>query len=180
MQVPYRKPGKYAMMKQDPVLTSEKARELAAKLDKLKNHSRPKGAEEVRRLAELGDFSENVEYQLAKGKLRGINQAILTIENQLKNAVIIEPNTQHDTVAVGHTVTIRNEDKAKLRTNSQGESGTGEKKYLILGSTETSPEQGVISHVSPLGAALIGKKVGDTIHIKTTEKQTAYLITKIE
>lgn len=165
MQVPYRKPGKYAMMKQDPMLTTEKVRDLEAKLERLKNYSRPKGAEEVRRLAELGDFSENVEYQLAKGKLRGINQAILTIENQLKNAVVIEPNLQHETVAVGHTVTIKN--------------GGAEKKYLILGSIETNPGHGVISHVSPLGSVLIGKKINDTVKIKTKDKEISYTIINI-
>ncbi len=166
MQVPYRKPGKYAMMKQDPMLTAEKAQELKNKLDTLKSYSRPKAAEEVRRLAEFGDFSENVEYQIAKGKLRGINNAILTIENQLKNAVVIEPNNQHETVAVGHTVTIKNGEK--------------EKKYLILGSTETNPAQGVISHVSPLGSALIGKRTEETVQIKTGDKEITYKIVKIE
>ncbi len=154
------------MMKQDPMLTVEKVQELEDKLDKLKNYSRPKAAEEVRRLAELGDFSENVEYQLAKGRLRGINQAIFTIENQLKNAVVIEPNAQHETVAVGHTVTIKN--------------GVVEKKYLILGSTETNPQQGIISHLSPLGSALIGKKVGDIVKIKTKDKEILYTVSSIE
>ncbi len=166
MQVPYRKPGKYAMMKSDPMLTVEKIKELEAKLDRLKNYSRPKGGEEVKRLAEFGDFSENVEYQLAKGKLRGINNAITTIENQLKNATIIEPNSQHDMVQIGHQVTIENNGK--------------EKTYLILGSTETDPQKGVISHVSPLGSALIGKKIGETVELKIAGKGVCYKITKIE
>lgn len=166
MQVPYRKPGKYAMMKSDPMLTVEKIKELEAKLERLKNYSRPKGAEEVKRLAEFGDFSENVEYQLAKGKLRGINNAITTIENQLKNATIIEPNSQHEVVQIGHQVTIENNGK--------------EKTYLILGSTETDPQKGVISHVSPLGSALIGKKIGESVELKITNKDVCYKITKIE
>lgn len=166
MQVPYRKPGKYSQMKSDPMLTIEKINELENKLDKLKNYSRPKGAEEVRRLAELGDFSENIEYQLAKGKLRGINQAILTIENQLKNANIIAPNTQTEIVEIGHQVTIENEDKVKT--------------YLILGSSETDPQKGVISHNSPLGMALLGKKIGEIVKLKTNSKEISYKIIKIE
>lgn len=164
MQVPYRKPGKYSQMKSDPMLTAEKAKELEQKLDRLKNHSRPKAAEEVRRLAELGDFSENVEYQLAKGKLRGINQGILTIEHQLKNAIIIGPQKQVDSVGIGHTVTISN--------------GKSEKTYLILGSSETNPQKGIISHVSPLGTALLGHKIGDSI--KTPNSETTYKIIKIK
>jgi transcription elongation factor GreA len=166
MRVPYRKPGKYSQMKQDHMLTETKAKELQEKLDRLKNYSRPKAAEEVRRLAELGDFSENVEYQLAKGKLRGINSSILTIEHQLNNAEIISnPNTV-DTVQVGHTVTITNGEK--------------EKKYLILGSSETDPTKGIISHVSPLGTALLGKKIGDTVQIKSSEKEIGYTVIGIE
>lgn len=152
-------------MKSDPMLTAEKAKELEQKLDRLKNHSRPKAAEEVRRLAELGDFSENVEYQLAKGKLRGINQGILTIENQLKNAVIIDPQKQADTVGIGHTVTISN--------------GKVEKTYLILGSSETDPVKGIISHISPLGTALLGHKIGDTIKIQSTSKSLPEITYKI-
>src|SRR3989339_2239702 len=164
MQVPYRKPGKYSQMKSDPMLTAEKAKELEQKLDRLKNYSRPRAAEEVKRLAELGDFSENVEYQLAKGKLRGINQGILTIENQLKHAVIIDPQKQMDTVGIGHTVTIGN--------------GKTEKSYLILGSSETDPQKGIISHMSPLGAAFLGHKIGDSIQIPNNE--TVYKIIKIK
>ncbi len=164
MRIPYRKPGKYSQMKSDPMLTSEKAKELQDKLERLKNFSRPRAAEEVKRLSELGDFSENVEYQLAKGRLRGINQGILTIENQLKHAKIISPQIQTDTIALGHKVTITN--------------GKTEKTYLILGSSETNPQQGIISHNSPLGAALLEKKVGDTVKIPNNE--TTYKITKIE
>lgn len=166
MQVPYRKPGKYSQIKQDPMLTAEKAKELESKLDRLKNHSRPKAAEEVRRLAELGDFSENVEYQLAKGKLRGINNGILTIENQLKHAEIITPEQQTETVSIGHTVTINN--------------GKNNKTYLILGSSETNPQQGIISHISPLGTALLGKKINDTIQVKTGDREISYKILAIK
>lgn len=165
MQVPYRKPGKYSQMKSDPMLTAEKAKELEQKLERLKYSSRPKAAEEVKRLAELGDFSENVEYQLAKGKLRGINQGILTIENQLKHAVIIDPQRQTDVIGIGHTVTIRN--------------GKTEKTYLILGSSETDPAKGVISHISPLGQNLIGRKVGESITIKNTSKPLSEITYKI-
>lgn len=151
-------------MKSDPMLTSEKAKELQDKLERLKNFSRPRAAEEVKRLAELGDFSENMEYQLAKGRLRGINEGILRLENQLKHAVLIPSQKQTDTVGIGHTVTITN--------------GKTEKAYLILGSSETNPQQGIISHNSPLGAALLGHKIGDSVKISNNE--TVYKIIKIE
>ena len=166
MQVPYRKPGKYSQMKSDPLLTEGKILELKNKLDRLKNVSRPRGAEEVKRLAELGDFSENVEYQIAKGRLRGINDNIVKIENQLKNAVIIPRQKQTNTVELGNTVTIANE--------------KGQTTFQILGSVETNPQKGIISHNSPIGAALMGHKIGDVVKIKTNTKETEYKIVKIE
>ncbi len=153
-------------MKSDPLLTEGKILELKNKLDRLKNISRPRGAEEVKRLAELGDFSENVEYQLAKGKLRGINDNITKIENQLKNAVVIPAQNQTGKVELGNTVTIENE--------------KGQASFQILGSVETDPHQGIISHNSPIGAALMGSKIGETIKIKLNNKEVEYKIVKIE
>ena len=123
-------------------------------------------AAEVSRLAELGDFSENVEYQLAKGKLRGVNSIISKLENQIKNAVIIKPKNNTGIVQLGNKVTV-------LVQNQQ-------KTYRILGSAETNPKKGIISQNSPLGIALLGKKVGDTVDIGFKEKIVEYKIIKIE
>lgn len=166
MQIPYRKPGKFSLIKPDPILTPAKLTELKNKLHKLKERDRPMAAAEVARLAELGDFSENAEYQLAKGKLRGINNAILRTEHQINNAEIIEPSENIDTVQIGHTVTV--------------ESGGKQKTYQILGSSETSPQQGIISHLSPVGAALLGRGVGDTVKIKLAGKEVEYKVVKIQ
>lgn len=164
MQIPYRKPGKFSQTKLDPFLTKAKFDELKNKLEKLKNFNRPRATEEVRRLAELGDFSENVEYQMAKGRLRGINEKILILENQLRQAVIIAPQTKTGATQIGSTVTITD--------------GKKEKTYQILGSSETNPQRGVISHNSPLGAALIGRKIGEKIKMKLKDKEVEYKIIK--
>ncbi|MBI4992843.1 MAG: transcription elongation factor GreA [Candidatus Magasanikbacteria bacterium] len=167
MQIPYRKPGKFSQTKLDPFLTKDKFDELKNKLEKLKNFNRPRAVEEVKRLAELGDFSENVEYQMAKGRLRGINEKILILENQLRHAEIIAPQTKIGAVQIGSTVTITD--------------GKKEKTYQILGSSETNPEKGVISHNSPLGASLIGRKIGEKIKIKLADKkEVEYQIVKIK
>lgn len=165
MRVPIRKPGKYAHLKQDPHLTEEKFSELKNKLARLKQ-SQPAAASEVARLAEMGDFSENVAYQMAKGHLRGINQRILELEDYLKRVVIIKPLENLETVQLGHKVTIETAGKQKT--------------YLILGSSETDPNKGIISHNSPIGSALIGKKVGDKVKIKPLDKGIECLIIKIE
>ncbi len=165
MQIPYRKPGKYSQIKKDPLLTEAKLKEIKDKLSRLKkNH--PHAAAEVRRLAELGDFSENVEYQLAKGKLRGLNNAILMLERQINDAEIIKPEKQKNRIQVGHVVTVLCNGK--------------QKKYELLGSAETDPQKGIISHNSPIGAALIGRKIGDKVKIKLANKEIECEILKIE
>ena len=166
MQIPYRKPGKFSQTKLDPFLTKEKFVELKNKLEKLTNVNRPRAAEEVKRLAELGDFSENVEYQLAKGRLRGINERILILENQIRQAVIIDPRIKTGVIQIGHEVII--DDGGKKKT------------YLILGSSETNPRKGIISHNSPLGAELIGKRVGEKIKVKLKDKEVEYKIIQIK
>lgn len=165
MQLPFRKPGKYTHLKPDQHLTETKFNELKNKLERLK-FNRPRLADEVKRLAEMGDFSENAAYQIAKGRLRGVNQGILEIENQLKNAIIIKPDKNTETVQFGSSVTV--------------ETASREKTYLILGSTETNPGRGVISSRSPIGSALIGKRIGDQMRVKLADKIVEYKIIKIE
>lgn len=164
MQLPYRKPGKFSQTPLDPFITEAKFNELNDKLARLKK-SRPHAAHEVARLAELGDFSENVEYQLAKRKLRGINDRILILENQLKHAEVITVNTHTSRVQLGNTVTLDAKGKQKI--------------YQILGSTESSPEKGIISYQSPIGSLLMGKKIGETITVGSGTRQTTYTITRI-
>lgn len=150
----------------DPCLSPAKILEIEKKLEKLKDIIRPRLSQEVSRLAELGDFSENVEYQLAKGKLRWTNTKILDLENQLKQAEVIKTPKQFDTIQIGHTVVVEVNGKQKT--------------YQILGSSETDPAKGVISHNSPVGAVLLGNKVGDTIKMKSVDREVNYKIIKIE
>lgn len=165
MQIPYRKPGKYALQAQDPFLSEGKLKTLKNKLDRL-SKSRYQLAAEVSRLAELGDFSENVEYQLAKGKLRGTNEAILRLEHQIKNAQIIKPKNNTGIVQLGNKITVIIQNQEKI--------------YHILGSAEADPKKGIISQNSPLGAAFLGKKIGDMVSLELKDKIVDYKIIKIE
>ena len=166
MQVPIRKPGKYTNLKTDPYITEDKFNELTKKLDRLINVNRPREAEEVKRLALMGDFSENAGYQIAKGRLRGVNQRIIDIQNLLKNAEIIRHDKDNELITIGNFVTLSRDGK--------------EKYYQILGSEETNPTAGVISHHSPLGSALIGKRVGDEIEVTLSDRNIKYKIVKIK
>lgn len=160
-----RKPSHQAKTPRDPMMTQEKFLQLQNKLDRLKK-SHPFAASEVSRLAELGDFSENAEYQAAKWKLRGINYAILTLESELHEAEIIPSNSQQNTVQIGHGVTVQSGEKIAT--------------YQILGSSETDPTRGVISHLSPIGIALLGHKIGDVVEVKLANKNVEYKIINIE
>ncbi len=163
MRTPIRKGGKYTHLPLDPHITTTKHQALRADLAKMLS-SRPALAKEVQRLAALGDFSENAEYQLAKSKLRGLNQRILDLEGFLKIAIVIHP-TAGDRVTLGSKVTVETNDQTKT--------------YQILGSSETNPSAGVISQHSPIGSALLGKKVGDEIKINLGKKIASYKITEI-
>lgn len=164
MRVPYRKPGIFSQIKNDPFITQGKFNELKKDLERLKS-IHPQAAADVSRLAELGDFSENAAYQFAKGRLRGINNAILRLEKQLQFATIIKPQKQTSKITLGSTVTI--------------EKGDTSKTYQILGSSETNPQHGIISHNSPLGAALMGHSVGDVVRVKLVQEEVEYKIIKI-
>lgn len=166
MQVPIRKPGKYTHQKMDAHMTKEKYSQLAKDVEKWKKIVRPRLAEEVKRLAAFGDFSENAEYQIAKGKLRGLNQRILETEDLLKRSVIIEPGQSRGAVCLGNKVTV--------------EIAGNQRIYTILGSAETDPARGIISHKSPIGSALLGRRVGDTISVVLRERDAQCKIIKIE
>lgn len=165
MRVPYRKPTKFSYIPADPLMTAEKLAELKNHLARLKK-IRPQAAADVSQLAELGDFSENVEYQLAKGRLRGINQKIINLEKEINQADVIKPGKNPGRVELGNKVTV--------------ESGEKIKTFQILGSSETDPRKGIISYSSPIGATLMTRALGETVKIKIGGKETEYKILKIE
>jgi transcription elongation factor GreA len=166
MRVPTRRSENYARPKLDPHITAKKYQELVNKLEHLKKTSRFRSMKEVSTLAEMGDLSENAAYQIAKGKLRGINQLILDLENQIKKAVIIQPQKNTARVSLGSTVTILSDKK--------------EKTYLILGSSEVDPTKNIISHNSPLGQVLLGRKVGESVELSLQNNLIKISILKIE
>jgi len=165
MRCPQRKAGIYTNQKLDPHITKEKFNELKDKLVRMKKSQSPLILE-VKRLAEMGDFSENAAYQIAKGRLRGLNQKIFDIEKQLSFALIIDDNKKSDIVILGSSVLVEINNKIK--------------KYKILGSCEVDLEKNIISYSSPIGSALMGKKIGDLVIVQIGEKNVEYKILEIK
>ncbi len=166
MQIPTRRSDKLPRPKIDTHITKEKLKELQDKLEHLLKIGRPQAAADVQRFGQFGDFSENAEYQIAKGKLRGINRRIDELKDMIAHAIIIEPNQNNYSVNIGHTIVAEVNGKQQI--------------FQILGSAETNPISGVISHNSPIGKALMGHKVGDIVEVKLPNKTVLYKIISIE
>lgn len=167
MRVPTRKSEQRAPRREtDNLITQEKYEELEKKLRYLKDIKRPRESAEVKRLAAMGDFSENAGYQLAKARLRGINRRIDETEDLLKKAEIIQARADSPRIEVGHLVTL--EINGEIR------------RYRILGSEESDPGANIISHRSPIGNALLGKTAGESVSIRTPKGESVYKIIKIE
>lgn len=166
MRVPIRKAGAYSDLKADNYLTQDKFLELQNKLKKLKEITRPKWIKEMRVAASDGDFSENASYQIAKAKLRGTNQKIDDLEYLVSRAQIIPEKQNNFVVRLGHKVTLLKDEEKFV--------------FHILGATETNPGLGVISFSSPLGQALIGKKVGEIIKVNLIDRELEYKLLEIK
>ena len=163
---PKRKAGEKAFKEIDPPITQETYDEFVCSLEHLKKVIQPKLAKEVMVLAEGGDFSENAGYQAAKGKLRGINSRILELETRIKKARIIKKPVDTTTIQLGHTVTFLCADKRQS--------------YTILGSTESNPTKGIISQNSPIGEALMGKRLDEQVSLPIRGKKISCTIVNIE
>lgn len=145
-------------------ITPQALERMKRELERLIAKDRPTIIEDVQRTAQMGDFSENFGYQHAKAQLRRVNDRILTLEARIKHAIVIQP-TNDGVVRIGSTVTVTCDDK--------------ELSFEILGSLESNPFKGKISYKSPLGAALMGKTVGDNIDVVTGTKTMRYTVVSV-
>ena len=134
-------------------LSKEKIEELKKHLQELKTTRRFEVADKLKRAKEHGDLSENFEYAQAKDDQERLEREIFDLENLIKNAKIITKSRNKNIVSVGMTVTLKQDGK----TISS---------YTIVGSQESDPVNKKISNVSPIGKALIGKKIGDKVEIR--------------
>ncbi|MBN1995420.1 MAG: transcription elongation factor GreA [Anaerolineae bacterium] len=148
-------------------LTLEGKEKLEEELEYLVNVRRKEVAAEIQAAKEEGDITENSAYDEAKLTQGFVEGRIQTIEAQLRNAQIIDGNGKSDHIDVGSTVTV-------------AEDGMGEETYYIVGSAEADPVNGRISNESPIGKALLGAKVGDTVMAETPGGAIMFKVIKIE
>lgn len=152
-------------------LTPEGIKRLQSRLASLKQ-ALPKYIDEAQRTAAYGDRSDNAEYKEAKAILRRTHRQIFSIEDKLKRAVAIASGRNAaGTVQMGSTVLL----ELPVRSGKEGI----QKTFQILGPDETNPEKGRISYLSPLGAALINHKKGDSVTIQTPNSSQEYRILEI-
>lgn len=153
-------------MAEKEYLTKEKYEELKNELHELETVKRKEIAEHLEYARSLGDLSENAEYHDARTAQAEIESRIEQIHYYLKNAEIIKPH-HSEVVEVGSTVTIKKEKESENST------------YQIVGTEETDMGANRISHQSPLGNALLGKKVGDKFSFKTPKGSVNYIVVSI-
>ena len=141
---------------------------LVRTLKHLKEVERPENVEAIEEARAHGDLSENAEYHAAKERQGQVEAMIGDIESKLSRAMVIDPATlSGDKIVFGATVTLLDEDDKPI-------------KYQIVGETEADAKSGRISYASPLGRALIGRKVEDDVEVTVPSGDKYYQVSKIE
>lgn len=152
--------------KREFLLTSEGFLELETELNKLKTEDRPRIIEAIKEARAQGDLSENADYDAARDEQAKIEARIQELEYMLEHAKIIEKATG-DKVAVGTTVTVQYVDDDE------------QEEYSIVGSMEADPFENKISNESPIGKAIMDKRVGEVISVESPNGSYDIKIVKI-
>ena len=145
--------------------TSNGLAELKAELDLLQKTKLPLAIERVARARDFGDLSENAEYHAAKEELSFLEGRVEELEEIVGKAQVVEESSTADGISIGCKVTVEVSGK--------------EHTYDVVGEWEADPINKKISHTSPLGVALIGKKKGETVEIEAPAGKVIYKIKKI-
>ena len=132
-------------------VSAEGLKKLQAELDELRTTKRQEVADRIHAAMEFGDYSENSELEQAKNDQAFLEGRIMTLEQTIKNAVLIDETEKHDLVEIGSKVTV--------------EADGRKENYVIVGSAEASPAEGRISNESPVGRALMGHRPGETVRM---------------
>jgi transcription elongation factor GreA len=140
-------------MEKPVLLTKAGLDKLSAELDELITIKRPEIAERIKYAKDFGDITENAEYEDAKNEQGMLEGRILTLENMIRNAVIIEEGRDQGVVQVGSRVEVKDD--------------FGNQTFTIVGPAEVDVSSGRISMESPMGKALLNHRVGDQVDVQS-------------
>lgn len=145
------------MKKKEIFLTGEGYLELERELQYLKTTKRAEVTQTLKEARALGDLSENSEYEQAREDQAALEQRILEVEYALEHATVIDEASNNGSVGIGCQVELQYEDDEDTES------------YKIVGSQEADPFNNKISNESPIAAAIMGKKVGDTVEVSSPD-----------
>lgn len=151
-------------------LTEEGARKLREELDELVNVRRPALARQLREAISMGDLSENADYHDTKEQQAFLEGRVQQLEHLLRHAIVVPDDHKTDTIHVGSRVTLVEE----------GFESEGAQTYLIVGPAEANPAEGKISHESPMGSALMGRRAGETVRVRAPAGELRFKIESVE
>ena len=140
---------------------------LQTELEELEGPRRSEIAARLKSAIEMGDLSENADYHKAKEDQGFLEGKILEIKHTLNHAIIVEESNGNDIVSVGCKVTVQEEDFPP-------------ETYFLVGSKEADPVANKISHISPIGKALLDQQIGDSVSITTPEGEVTLKILDID
>lgn len=148
-------------------ITKEGLTQLKQELEFLKGEKRREIAQWLREAAQQGDLTENAEYVEAKEAQTALENKIDDLERRLRNAKVVDGAVATDQVGVGTTIELT------------GSSAQGGLKVRLVGSEEANIDEGFISAASPMGQALLGKRVGDAVEVTTPKGVKKYKVLRI-
>lgn len=150
-------------------ITADGLHKLREELEHLTHTRRPEVADRIRQAKELASTQNNAEFDDAKNEQAFVEGRILTLEQMVQDAKVIDEDKAHHAsrVQIGSTVHV-----------SEGK-GAKAHEYTIVGPTEVDPKLGKISNESPVGRALLGKRVGEEVQVNTPRGVVRYSVTKI-
>jgi transcription elongation factor GreA len=154
--------------RKEVILTPEGLKMLQDEVNLLSTTKREEVAERIKQAREFGDISENSEYDDAKNEQAMIEHRISQLQEKLRRArVIKESEIDTEKVSVGTTITLRDVNGGEIRI------------YTLVGSAEADPSRARLSNESPVGQAIIGKKVGETVTVPVPVGSLSYEILAI-
>ena len=156
------------MSDKEVLLTPAGLRKLEDELEQLKSVKRREVAERIKLAISYGDISENSEYEDAKNEQAFVEGRIITLEKMLRHdRVIHEEEVDTQVVSIGSTVKVRD---VEFKEDIE---------YVIVGSAESDPMENKISNESPVGKALLGKRVGSKVEVQVPAGKIEYEILEI-